>query len=135
MWDDQDFGSGGPVYAEAAGSVLAVGKDGILYTVNGAALGNTQLGDLAPGAAAANYAKLRAPPILYTYIEAVIGAAKSVAFPTEPRACRILKYADRREVIGLSPQIVHALARSAEQFLRHVAPHLTGQRDRHRLFY
>ena len=66
VWDDQDFGSGGPAYAEAAGSVLAAGKDGILYTVNAAALGNTQLGDLAPGAAAANYAKLRAPPIFST---------------------------------------------------------------------
>jgi hypothetical protein len=63
VWNDQDFGSGGPAYAEAAGSVLAAGKDGILYTVNAAALGNTQPGDLAPGAAAANYAKLRAPPI------------------------------------------------------------------------
>ncbi len=29
-WDDQDFGSGGPVYAAIADAVLASGKDGIL---------------------------------------------------------------------------------------------------------
>jgi hypothetical protein len=69
VWDDQDFGSGGPVYVAAARAVLAAGKDGILYTVDAAALGDTQPADLAPGHAAANYAKLRAPPILYTYFD------------------------------------------------------------------
>ena len=95
VWDDQDFGSGGPVYAEAAGSVLAAGKDGILYTVNAAALGNTQLGDLAPGAAAANYAKLRAPPILYTYYDASMQPA-----PQSPTALNKLPGGATRHLHG-----------------------------------
>jgi hypothetical protein len=53
---DQDFGSGGPVFAQAAGAILACGKDGILYTGRAAALGNTQPTDLAAAHAAANYA-------------------------------------------------------------------------------
>ncbi len=69
VWDDQDFGSGGPVYVAAARTVLAAGKDGILYTVDATALGDTQPADLTPGHYAANYAKLRAPPILYTYFD------------------------------------------------------------------
>jgi PQQ enzyme repeat len=73
-WGDQDFGSGGPVYAAAAGVILAAGKDGILYTVNAGNLGNTQPADLT-GAVAANYAKLRAPPILYTYFDATMQPA------------------------------------------------------------
>ncbi|MBV8888431.1 MAG: PQQ-binding-like beta-propeller repeat protein [Alphaproteobacteria bacterium] len=66
-WRDQDFGSGGPVLAEAVTAVLAAGKDGILYTGNMQALGRTQPADLTPAATAANYAKLKAPPIFYTY--------------------------------------------------------------------
>jgi hypothetical protein len=69
IWDDQDFGSGGPVYVATAGAVLAAGKDGILYTLDATALGNTQSADLAPGHYASNYAKLRAQPILYTYYD------------------------------------------------------------------
>jgi hypothetical protein len=75
IWDDQDFGSGGPVYVEAARAILAAGKDGILYTVDATAMGNTQPTDLAPGLSAANYAKLRAPPILYTYFDATMPPA------------------------------------------------------------
>jgi hypothetical protein len=66
---DQDFGSGGPVFAQEAGAILACGKDGILYTGKVADLGKTQPGDLAPAHAAANYAKLLMPPILYTYFD------------------------------------------------------------------
>ena len=55
--------------AEAAGAILAAGKDGVLYTGNAATLGDTQVPNLDPGAVAANYAKLRAPPILYTYFD------------------------------------------------------------------
>jgi hypothetical protein len=56
VWDDQDFGSGGPVHAQAAGAILAAGKDGILYTVNAGVLGDSKPSGLAPIGAAANYA-------------------------------------------------------------------------------
>lgn len=69
MWTDQDFGSGGAVYVHSAGAILAAGKDGVLYTTDAAALGNTKPADLTPAGAAANYAKLRMPPILYTYYD------------------------------------------------------------------
>jgi hypothetical protein len=75
MWSDQDFGSGGPVYVASSHAVLAAGKDGILYTVDANALGNTQPGDLAAGHFAANYAKLRMPPILYTYFDPAVPPA------------------------------------------------------------
>ena len=64
---DQDFGAGGPVFAETAGAILACGKDGILYTGKASDLGKTQPANLAPARANANYAKLLMPPILYTY--------------------------------------------------------------------
>jgi hypothetical protein len=69
IWADQDFGSGGAVYVESARAVLAAGKDGILYTVDAIALGDTRPADLTPDHSASNYAKLRAPPILYTYFD------------------------------------------------------------------
>jgi len=69
IWADQDFGSGGAVYVESARAVLAAGKDGVLYTVDGIALGNSQPADLTPEHSVSNYAKLRAPPILYTYFD------------------------------------------------------------------
>ncbi|MBR1092115.1 hypothetical protein JQ621_32105 [Bradyrhizobium manausense] len=75
MWSDQDFGSGGPVYVASAHVVLAAGKDGILYSGNADALGSTQPGDLAAGHFAANYAKLRMPPILYTYFDPAVPPA------------------------------------------------------------
>jgi hypothetical protein len=65
-WSDQDFGSGGPVLAPGD-TLLASGKDGILYTANTSSLGKTTPADLAPAKAAANYAKLKAPPVFYTY--------------------------------------------------------------------
>jgi hypothetical protein len=81
MWSDQDFGSGGPVYVAASHAVLAAGKDGILYTGNARELGDTQPGDLAAGHFAANYAKLRMPPILYTYFDP--GVPPAPASPTQ----------------------------------------------------
>jgi hypothetical protein len=80
-WGDQDFGSGGPVCAAAANAILAAGKDGILYTANLAALGDTQIASLAPATTAANYAKLRFQPILYTYYDPAIDPA-----PQQPTA-------------------------------------------------
>lgn len=66
-WGDQDFGSGGPVLAPAAQAVLAAGKDGILYTANLQNMGKTLPANLAPGTTAQNFARLRVPPLFYTY--------------------------------------------------------------------
>ncbi|HXZ39963.1 MAG TPA: PQQ-binding-like beta-propeller repeat protein [Terriglobales bacterium] len=66
-WGDQDFGAGGPVLAPTTGAILACGKDGILYTANLHNLGKTQPAELDPSDTARNYAKLKAPPIFYTY--------------------------------------------------------------------
>jgi hypothetical protein len=66
-WGDQDFGSGGPVLAPSAQTVLAAGKDGILYPANMQSLGKTQPANLVPAAASQNFSKLRTPPIFYTY--------------------------------------------------------------------
>src|SRR5215472_1768358 len=76
-WADQDFGSGGPVYVQSAGAILAAGKDGVLYTTDATTLGNTKPTDLSPAGYAANYAKLRMPPILYTYYDPMIQPAPS----------------------------------------------------------
>ena len=77
MWTDQDFGAGGPVYVHSAGAILAAGKDGVLYTTGATALGNSKPSDLTPGGAAANYAKLLMPPILYTYYDPMMQPAPS----------------------------------------------------------
>jgi outer membrane protein assembly factor BamB len=77
LWTDQDFGAGGPVYVDSAGAILAAGKDGVLYTTDATALGNTKPTDLTPAACAANYAKLRMPPILYTYYDPMMQPAPS----------------------------------------------------------
>lgn len=74
-WSDQDFGSGGPVYVASAHAVLAAGKDGILYTGNAAALGDTQPADLQAGHFAANCGKLKMPPILYTFFDPTVPPA------------------------------------------------------------
>ncbi len=67
VFGDQDFGSGGPVLPPVADTLLAAGKDGILYTANTQALGRTLPANLDPAHGAQNYAKLKAPPIFYTY--------------------------------------------------------------------
>jgi hypothetical protein len=74
-WGDQDLGASGIVLIEAQRIALVSGKDGILYTIDIDHPGNTAPVDLAPAAAAANYAKLAAPPILYTYFDPTIDPA------------------------------------------------------------
>ena len=66
-WSDQDLGASGIVLVEQLGIGLVSGKDGILYTINLHNPGETAPTDLAPTTAPANYAKLAAAPILYTY--------------------------------------------------------------------
>jgi hypothetical protein len=74
-WGDQDLGASGIVLVESTGIALVSGKDGILYTINLANPGNTAPADLTPQTAAANYAKLAAPPILYTFYDPTINPA------------------------------------------------------------
>ena len=81
IWNDQDFGSGGPVYVQTAGVILAAGKDGVLYTTDATALGDTETANLTPANTGANYGKLRAPPILYTYYDPTVTPAPQ--FPAE----------------------------------------------------
>jgi outer membrane protein assembly factor BamB len=64
-WDDMDLGSGGPVVVPSANAVVGAGKDGVVYVLDRDHLGKTAPGDL--GASAGNYAKLRSPPIFFTY--------------------------------------------------------------------
>jgi hypothetical protein len=65
---DMDLGSGGPVLAGNAGAVLGAGKDGILYVLDPANMGKTSTADLRdPTKTAANYDKLKCPPIFFTY--------------------------------------------------------------------
>lgn len=66
-WGDQDFGAGGPVLAESVKTIIASGKDGVLYPVNLDNMGKTKPTDLAPAGAANNYARLKTSPIFYTY--------------------------------------------------------------------
>jgi outer membrane protein assembly factor BamB len=79
VWGDQDFGAGGPVVADSASAVLAAGKDGILYTASTAQLGKTLPADLTADRAGANYAKLKTPPILYTYYDPAVNPATTSA--------------------------------------------------------
>lgn len=74
-WGDQDLGASGIVLVESLGIALVSSKDGIIYTVNLAQPGNTTPASLAIPKAAANYAKLAAPPILYTYFDGSIDPA------------------------------------------------------------
>jgi hypothetical protein len=110
-WDDQDFGSGGPVYAQAAGAILAGGKDGVLYTANAAALGNTEPTGLMPANVAANYAKLRAAPILYTYYDPTMQPA-----PSSPTALNKLPGGATRHLHG-SPVLWQSAAHGLMHFV------------------
>jgi hypothetical protein len=74
-WGDQDLGASGIVLIEQHGIALVSGKDGVLYTINLANPGNTSPADLAVTSAAANYARLAAPPILYTFYDPTINPA------------------------------------------------------------
>jgi PQQ-like domain len=74
-WGDQDVGASGIVLVEALGIGLVSCKDGILYTVNLNNPGDTAPANLAINTAPANYAKLAAPPILYTYYDDAMNPA------------------------------------------------------------
>jgi len=74
-WGDQDVGASGIVLVEQLGIGLVSSKDGILYTINLTDPGETTPADLAPTQAPANYGKLAAPPILYTYFDPTIDPA------------------------------------------------------------
>jgi hypothetical protein len=74
-WGDQDLGASGIVLIEELGIGLVSGKDGILYTIDLANPGETAPVDLAPANVPANYAKLSAPPILYTYYDPGVNPA------------------------------------------------------------
>jgi hypothetical protein len=74
-WGDQDLGASGIVLVEELGVGLVSGKDGILYTINLGNPGETAPADLALAKAPANYAKLAAPPILYTYYDPTMDPA------------------------------------------------------------
>ena len=64
-WEDQDLGSGGPVLVPTAHALVGAGKDGVLYVLDADAFGQTTPADVKDGAA--NYAKLKSPPIFFTY--------------------------------------------------------------------
>jgi len=74
-WGDQDLGASGIVLIESLGIGLVSGKDGILYTINLRDPGETAPADLSPATAAANYARLAAAPILYTYFDPAVNPA------------------------------------------------------------
>ena len=84
-WGDQDLGASGIVLVEQSGIGLVSGKDGILYTINLTNPGETTAADLAPTTAAANYAKLAARPILYTYFDPTVNPAT-----TKPATLNVL---------------------------------------------
>jgi hypothetical protein len=65
VWGDMDLGSGGPVVLESLGLVIGAGKDGILYVLDKNDMGQTRPVDLEHPAA--NYKKLKKPPIFFTY--------------------------------------------------------------------
>jgi hypothetical protein len=60
-----DLGSGGPVVIPSLDLVLGAGKDGVLYVLDRTGMGKTRPADLKNPAA--NYAKLKSPPIFFTY--------------------------------------------------------------------
>jgi PQQ enzyme repeat len=74
-WGDQDLAASGIVLVEQLGIGLVSGKDGILYTINLNDPGETAPSDLVPTTAPANYSRLAAAPILYTYFDASMNPA------------------------------------------------------------
>jgi hypothetical protein len=68
-WDDMDLGSGGVTVIPSLGLVIGAGKDGILYALNKDNMGKTMPADF--GNPTVNYAKLKAPPIWFTYFPGV----------------------------------------------------------------
>jgi hypothetical protein len=110
-WGDQDFGSGGPVLDLATNTVLAAGKDGILYTAHLQSLGKTQPGDLSPASAAHNYSKLKTSPIFYTYFP---GPQLSPA-PSSPAALNVLEFQRTHHLHG-NPVLWQSGAHGAMHF-------------------
>jgi hypothetical protein len=80
-WADQDLGASGVVLLEELGIALVSSKDGILYEIRLDHPGDTTPRDLAPNHSGANFDKLAAPPILYTYFDPAINPA-----PNDPTA-------------------------------------------------
>jgi outer membrane protein assembly factor BamB len=72
-WADLDLGSGGPVVIPSLGAVVGAGKDGILYVLNQHNMGKTQPGDF--DQPAGNYAKLKSPPVFFTYFPPTLNPA------------------------------------------------------------
>jgi hypothetical protein len=64
-WDDQDLGSGGAIILPDLALIIGAGKDGIVYSLDQNNFGKTSASDLAHPAK--NYAKLKSPPIFFTY--------------------------------------------------------------------
>ena len=64
-WDDMDLGAGAPLYIPELGLMVGAGKDGVLYVVDANNMGKTSPADL--NNPAANYAKLKSPPIWFTF--------------------------------------------------------------------
>jgi len=64
-WDDMDLGSGGTIVIPELGLVCGAGKDGILYTLDWRRMGQTKPADF--NNPQANYAKLKSPPVYFTY--------------------------------------------------------------------
>lgn len=78
-WGDQDLAASGIVLIEKLGIALVSSKDGVLYTIALGDPGQTAPADLDPAAVPRNYAKLAAPPILYTYYDATMNPAPTNA--------------------------------------------------------
>jgi hypothetical protein len=74
-WGDQDLAASGIVLVESLGIGLVSGKDGILYTIKLKDPGETTPGDLTVAKSPANYARLAAAPILYTYFDRSVDPA------------------------------------------------------------
>jgi hypothetical protein len=74
-WGDQDLASAGVVLIEDLGIALVSCKDGVLYTIRLDNPGDTKPADLAPATTEANYKKLAAPVILYTYFDPNVAPA------------------------------------------------------------
>jgi hypothetical protein len=64
-WTDQDLGSGGPILLSDLQLVVGCGKDGILFVLDQNKFGKTSTADLENPAQ--NYAKLKSPPIFFTF--------------------------------------------------------------------
>jgi hypothetical protein len=83
-WDDMDLGSGGAIVIPEFGLVCGAGKDGILYVLDWRRMGQTKPGDFANPAA--NYGKLKTPPLWFTYFP---GFGKNAA-PVNPKELDVL---------------------------------------------